>query len=158
MIDSAGFLWSYVIELRECKARSNELVDPCTICVYIVAIWCSAAYIQGAVRSQAVIYAANIDPSGSHVAFRIEIVPFSICFLPLGCRVGTIWILPPPADAVSSFLPAFWEGVGIIVIGSVGAWGPGAEDTHLLFALLLAFTERTLKVYLEPALTQLEKS
>jgi hypothetical protein len=32
------------------------------------------------------------------------------------------------------------------------------EDTHLLFALLLAFTERTLKVYLEPALTQLEKS
>lgn len=30
------------------------------------------------------------------------------------------------------------------------------EDTHLLFALLLAFTERTLKVYLEPALTQLE--
>ena len=63
MIDSAGFLWSYVIELRECKARSNELVDPCTICVYIVAIWCSAAYIQGAVRSQAVIYAANIDPS-----------------------------------------------------------------------------------------------
>lgn len=139
MIDSAGFLWSYVIELRECKARSNELVDPCTICVYIVAIWCSAAYIQGAVRSQAVIYAANIDPSGSHVAFRIEIVPFSICFLPLGCRVGTIWILPPPADAVSSFLPAFWEGVGIIVIGSVGAWGPGAGRYPFALCVVAGF-------------------
>ena len=102
MIDSAGFLWSYVIELRECKARSNELVDPCTICVYIVAIWCSAAYIQGAVRSQAVIYAANIDPSGSHVAFRIEIVPFSILRI-----IGKIRAVALPQEAAVSSLMDF---------------------------------------------------
>ena len=31
------------------------LLDPYTVCIYIVAIWCGAVYIQSTVRSQAVI-------------------------------------------------------------------------------------------------------
>ena len=47
--------------------------------------------------------------------------------------------MPPPADAVSSFLPAFWEGVGIIVIGSVGAWGPGAGRYPFALCVVAGF-------------------
>ena len=41
---------------KQCTGRLYVyLLDPYTVCIYIVAIWCGAVYIQSTVRSQAVI-------------------------------------------------------------------------------------------------------